>query len=764
MSKIKSLLIPTNAEFRKYTRWLWYTVFAGFLFIPVFMFTVSIGLFGKLPTFEELENPKSALASEIYTSDGVILGKYYSENRSVITREHLPQHIVDALIATEDIRFNKHSGIDGKGLIRAITGAFTGSSSGGGSTLTQQLSKRLFHNPPKTKVGRIKQKFKEWIIAPRLEREYTKEELILMYLNVVEFSDNNFGIKSASNAFFSIDTDSLSVEQGASLIGMLKAPGTYNPRTNEEKAKIRRDVVMKQMVKYSFLEQEIYDSLNQQPIVLHYQLSGHTAGMATYFRENLRLNLKDILEAEAKHKPNGDPYNLYNDGLKIFVTIDSRMQKYAEEAATEHLTYLQNEFFKHWKDHKQEPWEFGERKDPELINKMMKRTPRYKALVEAGASADSIQKVFNTAIPMTIFTWNDPSRERDTVMTPYDSIKYHKMFLHTGFMCVEPSTGYVLAWVGGINQKHFQLDHVNKNTKRQVGSTFKPFLYAAAVERGYSPCMKVSNTPYTIESPRWGIMKSWTPKNSSDAYDGQMVSLYTGLAYSINRISAYLVDQIGPVAVDSLAKRMGITSHLDPYPSICLGTSDISVYEMTGAYTSFVNNGDYAKPIFITRIEDSNGNEIYSSSVDRREALNPETAWVMITMLRNVVNKGTAQRLRYKYKITADIIAKTGTTQNHADGWFMACTPQLAMGCWVGADDPSVKFRSITFGQGAAMALPITGLFLQKVYADKSLGISPSATFKEPDIERLIETDCSKYAEQKGTQYQEDPVWENAIE
>lgn len=773
MKKATSWLIPDAPDFRKYFRWFWYLVTLVFVFIPVLLFAISKGLFGKLPTFEELENPKSSLASEIYTSDGVLLGKYYSENRSVISADRIPPHVFDALIATEDVRFEKHSGIDLKGLVRAVLGVLTGNSSGGGSTLTQQTAKNLFHKKPHSTFGRIQQKLKEWIIAGRLEREYTKDELIVMYLNTVEFSDNNFGIKSAANAFFNVEPDSLSIEQAAVLIGMLKAPGTYNPRTKPENSLSRRNVVMHQMVKYGFLDEAVYDSLKELPVVLNYQRSSHIAGLATYFRENLRLSLKDILATDAKQKTvEGEPvpYDLYKDGLKIYVTIDSRIQKYAEEAVAEHLTALQNDFFKTWKDYKQSgkhayPWEVGDRKDPELINKMMKRTPRYKALAEAGASQDSILKVFNTPVKMTVFSWKTETRDLDTTMTPMDSIRYHKMFLHTGFMVLEPSTGYVLAWVGGINQKHFQLDHVNVKTKRQVGSTFKPFVYAAAIERGYSPCMKVSNTPYTIEKGRWNLLKSWTPHNSSDAFEGQMVSLYTGLAYSINCISAFLIDQIGPYAVDSLAQRMGITSHLDPVPSICLGTSDISVAEMTGAYTAFVNNGDYAKPVMITRIEDSHGNEIYSSAVDKREALNPETAWVMIKMLRNVINKGTGQRLRYKYKINADIIGKTGTTQNHSDGWFMAATPDLVMGCWVGADDPSVHFRQISYGQGASMALPITGLFLQKVYADKKLGISASAIFPEPeDLAHFIETDCSKYSEIKGIQYEEDPVWENAIE
>ncbi len=723
-----------SSHFNKYIKYFWVAFLAPLLFLTIIIFIAAFGIFGKLPTFEELENPKSNLASEIYSSDQVILGKYYFQNRSSIRYKDLAPNLVIALKATEDVRFEEHSGIDIRGLFRVVikTLFLRNESSGGGSTLTQQLAKNLFHEKPTNKIRRVIQKVQEWIIAVKLERSYTKEEILAMYLNTVEFGSNAFGIKSAARTFFNKEPDSLNVQESAMLVGLLQAPSKYSPLRNPENALIRRNVVLSQMKKYGFIAPQALDSLTKMPIKLIYRPEGHNEGIATYFRESLRLELLNWCKEHTK--ADGSQYNLYCDGIKIYTTINSRMQRYAEEAVAEHLKQFQDKFTQHWKG-KGDPW--GTHK--EVLIEGMKRSDRYIALKKEDASDEEIKKIFNTKVPMTVFSWRG---EIDTTMSPMDSIKYYKFFMQTGFMSMEPQTGYIKAWVGGIDYKFFKYDHV-KEGKRQVGSTFKPFLYTLAMQEGYSPCFKVPNIPVTFVNEKG---EKWTPENAEDDDDGKMMTLKEALAKSVNRVSAFLIKQFGPQAVINVARKMGITSPIDPYPSICLGTPDVSVYEMVGAYSTFANKGQWTEPIYITRIEDKNGNVIQEFLPKKVEAISEETAYLMINLLQGVVQHGTGAGL-YRYNLNAAIGGKTGTTQNHSDGWFIGVTPELVSGAWVGCEDRSVHFRSITLGQGASMALPIWGLYMQKVYADKKLKISKADFEKPPHLD--VETNCSKYVEPK---------------
>lgn len=721
----------SSSSFRKYLKRFWILVVLLITIPAFYIVLVSIGVFGTLPTFEELENPKSNLASEIYSSDHKILGKYYYQNRSNVQYKDISPNLINALKATEDIRFEEHSGVDIRGLLRVMfrTILLGQSSSGGGSTITQQLAKNLFPRKKfSTSFDKVTTKIKEWITAIKLERNYTKEEIIVHYLNTVEFGSNAFGIKSAARTFFNKTPDSLTVDEAAVLVGLLKAPTLYSPVKNSENSLKRRNIVLTQMGKYKFISQKESDSLKVLPIKLSFLPENHNTGLATYFREHLRLEL--LKWCEEHKKADGSAYNLYRDGLKIYTTIDSKMQKYAEEAVTQHLKDIQDTFFKHWKG--RDPW--GPHK--EVLVDAMKRSDRYIMLKKAGASQKDIENNFNKAVNMRIFSWKG---DIDTVLTPMDSIKYYKHFLQTGFMSMEPQTGYVKAWVGGIDYKHFKYDHV-KEGKRQVGSTFKPVVYTLAMQEGYSPCYKVPNVPVTFISD---IGEKWTPENSDGKYGG-MISLKKALAESINCITAFLMKQFGPQAIIEMARKLGITSPMDPYPAICLGTPDISVYEMVGAYSTFANKGVWTEPIYITRIEDKNGNIIQEFIPKKIEAVNEETAYLMLNLLEGVVQYGTGVRLRYKYKLNQPMAGKTGTTQNQSDGWYMGITPDLVSGVWVGCEDRSVHFRSIHLGQGATMALPIWAFYMQKVYADKSLEIS-QGEFEKPSQELSIETDCTKY-------------------
>ena len=722
---------------------------SGLLAIILLFFAISQGWLGYMPDFEELENPKSNLSSEIYSADQVLLGKYFIEDRSNIYYRNLSPHLRDALIATEDYRFEKHSGIDLKAIIRAVAGVLTGNSAGGGSTITQQLAKNLFKMRDEDKAFIVIQKFKEWVVSVQLEDRYTKEEIMAMYFNTVTFGGHSYGIKTASKTFFNSSPDSLKIEEAALLVGMLQAPSKFNPVRNPERATKRREIVLSQMKKYDFISETDYDSLRVLPLDMSsYKLQDHNTGLATYMREHLRGKLK--VWCKNHKKPDGTPYNLYKDGLKIYTTINSKMQKYAEQAVYEHLGKdLQKAFFKHWAGKHRHPpfdWRMNDEQIESLMKQAMKRSDRYYWLEVNDVHPDTIKKIFNTPTEMTVFRWKQEQWEEfDTIMTPMDSILYYKHFLRAGLISIEPQTGYVRAYVGGINYKHFKYDHVSMG-KRQVGSTFKPFVYALAMSEGeYSPCTKVPNIKQSIELPTG---KYWEPRNSSDFKEGQMVTLKEALANSINRVSAYLIKRHSPMGVLKLAENMGVDiSNIEAVPAICLGTPSLSVYEMVGAQSTFANKGVYMEPTFITRIEDKNGNVIETFFPEQKEAMSEQTAYLMISLMKGVVQSGTGQRLRYRYNFTNPIAGKTGTTQNQSDGWFMGLTPDLVSGVWVGCEDRGAHFRSISLGQGANMALPIWALYMQKVYADKSIIIS-QGDFEKPEGELSVEIDCDEYEKQ----------------
>jgi len=722
------------------------------------------GKLGYVPTFEDLENPQNNLASEVYSADGKLLGKFYLENRTYVGFESLSPDLVNALLATEDIRFHRHSGIDARGLARVfIKSILLGRrSSGGGSTITQQLAKNLYPRDTtyyKWKVKRYVKlgvnKFKEWNTAVKLERNYTKNEILVMYLNTVPFGSNTFGIKSASRTFFNTTPDSLKTEQAALLVGVLKAQSRYSPILNPERALFRRNIVLNQMRKYGFIGEHEFDSLSVLPIELQYRVQGHTAGLATYFRQYLQMTLgaskpereryfmysffqRDSIEwetnplygwANKNFKPDGSPYNLYKDGLKIYTTVDSRMQEYAEEAVTEHLkNYLQPTFSKEKEGKPNAP--FAADLSGDLIERIMDRsirnTDRYRSLRRAGLSQDSIMRVFETPVSMRVFSWEG---DVDTVLSPIDSIIYYKYFLRAGLMSMDPSTGFVKAYVGGPDFRYFKYDHV-KIAKRQVGSTFKPFLYTLAMEEGFSPCDRVLNVSQTFIDHD----STWTPRSPGLAeYKGKRVTLKWGLAHSVNNISAWLVKRFPPqTIIDDVAKKMGITSYIMPVYSIIFGVSDVSLYEMVGAFNTYSNKGVYIEPLFVSRVEDKNGNLISTFQPIQSEAISEQTAYLMVNLLKGVVDGGTAIRLRHTYHFEAEMGGKTGTTQNHSDGWFMGITPQLTSGVWVGAEDRSIHFDELYLGSGANMALPIWALYMQKVYNDSTLGITQEDVFEVP--------------------------------
>lgn len=707
--------------YRKYILRFWMLFVSGLLFAVLFFYAISAGVFGELPTFEDLENPKSSLATEVISADGVVLGKYYIQNRSFTKYEELSPYLIQALIATEDARFERHSGIDVRGLVRAIV--FMGSK-GGASTITQQLALNLFSGQRATsKPERIMQKFKEWVISIQLESRYTKPEILAMYLNTVDFGYNSFGIKSAARTYFNKDVKNLEVQEAAVLIGILKGITLYSPVRNPDRSLLRRNTVINQMVKYGYLEEEKADSIKQLPIDLDLRPQSHSAGLATYFREYLRLELNKWIEAN--RKPDGSKYNLYKDGLKVYTTLDSRMQMHAEEAVKAHMKDLQQTFFNHWKG--REPW--GEH--VEILKMGMKRSDRYRALRAEGYSEAEIEEIFNSPVETRLFSWNGWV---DTLISPMDSIRYAKKFLHTGFMAMEPQSGQIKAWVGGIDIDFAQYDHVNTSAKRQAGSTFKPLVYTLAIDNGFDPCARIPNQPVTFEQ-----FQNWTPKNY-DGKNGGSLTMFQGLAASINNIVAYLMKQVGPEAVIELSRNMGISSDMEPFPSLCLGAFDMSVYEMVGAYATYANKGVWTQPIYMTRIEDKNGNVLAEFYPETREALSEETAYAMVKLLQGVVDKGTARRLRFRYNLTNEIGGKTGTTQNNSDGWFIGITPELAAGCWVGADDRAVHFRTTALGGGANSALPIWGEFFKRVYADKNLNIKPGS-FEAP-AQMSIPTSC----------------------
>ena len=725
----------------KYIIITWLVIICPVLLFFLLVMLTSMGTFGELPEVEELQNPKNNLASVIYSSDGNVLGKFYKENRVNVKYNEISSNLVNALIATEDARFYEHSGVDLKALFRSVTGVVTGStSSGGGSTLTQQLAKMQFPRESLSKFQLIFRKVKEWIIAVRLEKLYTKQEIMAMYLNKFDFLNLAVGVKSASQIYFNTSPDKLNIPQAAMLVGMAKNPSLFNPVRFAERTQQRRNVVLHQMVKYEYLPQASYDSLKTQPLNLVFRPEDHNDGLATYFREYLRDNfLKEWCLTHKKE--NGKSYDIYRDGLKIYTTIDSRMQKYAEEAVSEHMTALQELFDKECKNKKNAPFAWNVNKDEikNIMQSAMHRSDRYRIMKVAGKSEEEMVKVFKTPVKMTVFSWRG---EIDTTLSPYDSIRYYKSFLQTGFMAMQPQTGYIKAWVGGINHTHFQYDHV-KVGKRQVGSTFKPFVYALAIQEGYSPCYRIPNVRTCITTETG---EEWCPDNSpgDEKWEGKIITLKFALANSINYVSAALMKQFGPNAVVNLARRMGVTSHLDAVPSLCLGVADISLYEMVGANSTFANQGTYVQPIFVTRIEDKNGKVLEEFVPNTEEVFNEEKAYVMCELMKGVVQYGTGARIRYRYNLTNPIAGKTGTTQNNSDGWFIGYTPDLAAGCWVGGEDRAVHFHTTDQGQGASMALPIWGKFFQKVYADKTIKLS-KRDFERPSKMTEIELDCSKY-------------------
>jgi penicillin-binding protein 1A len=730
----------TNHHYSKYVRIFWSVLGVGILFIVILFWFISAGWLGYIPTFEELENPTSNLASEVYTEDGVMIGKYYLENRSNTRFSELNPDLIEALLATEDIRFYNHSGIDFKAVFRAFVGAVTGQNRGGGSTITQQFAKLLFHERPDSKAQRVLQKLNEWVIAAKLEQRYSKDEIIALYLNKFDFVNNAVGIKSAARIYFNTTPDSLKLEESAVLIGMLKNPALYNPVRRPDTVLARRNIVLRQMLRYNYISRDVYDSVIALPVDMSkFGRQDHVTGQATYFREYLRGKLKKWCSEHKK--PDGTQYDIYKDGLKIYTTLDSRLQKYAEEAVIEHLSKdLQPIFFEHWKGHRLAPFSFESNPAAEInkiMEQAMRRSDRYRKQKEAKVTNDLIEVNFNTPVAMRVFTWDG---EKDTVMTPMDSIRYYKFYLQAGLMSIEPSTGYVKAYVGGINYKHFQYDHVTQGA-RQVGSTFKPFLYTLAMQNGYSPCSKFPNIQPVIFLDNG---RTWEPDNSSKDDKGTEITLKYALATSNNWISGHLINRFSPQAVVKIARNMGVTSFLDPVPSLVLGSSDLSLYEMVGAMNTFVNKGVYIEPIMITRIEDKSGNVLETFIPKQHEAMSEETAYLMIDLMKGVVDFGTGVRLRGKYQLEYPIAGKTGTTNNHSDGWFMGLTPDLVSGVWVGCEDRSAHFRSLNLGQGANMALPIWAIYMKKVYSDASLNIS-KGDFEAPLEPLSVEIECDKY-------------------
>jgi penicillin-binding protein 1A len=723
----------SKEDIRKYNFRIWKLLAGGIVVFSLFIIAIGFGVFGTLPSFRDIEHPKSNQASEILADDGKVLGTYFVQNRSNISYQEISPNVINALIATEDVRFKEHSGIDFKRTFTIFLYAIVGKKQGG-STITQQLALNLFSEEGRQKnfLKRIIQKFQEWVIAVKLERNYTKEEILVMYLNTVDFGNQAYGIKSAARVYFNTTPDKLTVGQSATLIGILKGISRYSPTRNPDRSLARRNTIMGLMVKADLLTQQQLDEEKEKPLGLRFSAATVNDGIAPYFRAVLKNDIKRIFQ-ERSILNNGVPYDLDRDGLKIYTTLNYDMQIYAEEAQKEYMKILQVSFDKSWKG--RNPFKGKEMQ----IDQGVKRSDRYKALQMEGKSEEEIKKDFNTPTRLTIFTWRG---NIDTLMKPIDSVKYYKMLLRNAMMAMDPQTGFVKAWVGGINYEHFKYDQVKMGT-RQVGSTAKPFTYAVAIENGYSPCYSVLNEPVTIEvagSP------AWTPR-SSGTVPGYL-TLQKALALSQNFIAAYLMKQVGPTAVATLAKKMGITSDVPAYPSIALGSFDASVYDMVGAYSVFANKGIWTKPTYIVRVEDRNGVVLYNEKPIPKPAMNEEVAYVMTRMLRGVVTSGTGWRLAGKYGVKAPIGGKTGTTQNNSDGWFMGISPQLVAGVWTGCEDRAFHFTSTAGGDGATTALPIFAGFMKRVYANTKLKITQK-DFEVPKNGVSITFDCNQYQQQE---------------
>ena len=739
---------------------LWVLLLAGILCAVGLFYGIAHGWIGYMPPVEDLENPNYKFATQVFSADGKVLGTYSfsKENRVYVGYQDLSPYLINALIATEDVRFAEHSGIDAKALFRAVVkrGVLMQKNAGGGSTITQQLSKQLYSPGADNMLERLCQKPIEWVIAVNLERHYTKEEILTMYLNKFDFLNNAVGIKTAAYTYFGCEPRDLKIEEAATLVGMCKNPSYFNPLRRNERTRGRRNVVLDQMRKAGYITAAECDSLQQTPLKLTYHKVDHNEGMATYFREYLRGVLtakkpekanyrgwqmqkyyEDSLDwetnplfgwCEKNTKRDGSKYNLYTDGLKIYTTIDSRMQQYAEEAVTNHLKDLQKHFFREKKGAKKAPYTFRltQEQVDEILDRNMRQSDRYRLMKKGGASEAEIRKAFNTPVDMSVFTWEG---EKDTVLTPMDSIRYYKFYLRAGFMSMDPRNGHVKAYVGGPNYHYFKYDMAMVG-RRQIGSTMKPYVYAQAMENGISPCDEVRHVQYTLIDENG---KPWTPRNANNKRLGEMVTVKWGLANSDNWITAYLMSKMNPYELKRLVHSFGVRNReIVPSVSLCLGPCEISVGEMVSAYTAFPNKGIRVAPLFVTRIEDNEGNLLASFTPEMNEVISVSSAYKMLVMLRAVINEGTGGRVR-RLGFKGDMGGKTGTTNYNADGWFMGFTPSLVSGCWVGGEDRDIHFDRMYYGQGASMALPIWADYMNKVYADKSLGYDLEETFQLPE-------------------------------
>ncbi len=777
----------TDATKKKIVMWFWILFGSGVAAVMLLIF--AVWAFADIPSFEDLENPDSKLATQVIAEDGEILTTFHIENRAYVSYEELSPNLVNAAVATEDSRFYRHSGIDFESLARVLVKTVLGGSSsqGGGSTITQQLAKTLY---PRENMGgspfkMVWTKLKEWVTAVKLERSYTKDEIMNMYMNQVFFGSNAYGIKAAAQTFFSKSPSDLTVEEAATLVGMVNKPTRYNPALNPERSLERRNLVISRMEQNGFITKEERDSIQQIPITLAYQVQDHNAGVGPYFRDMLRrtMNAKEpkrssynqyedyvvdsLLWADdafygwlnKNTKADGSKYNLDKDGLRIYTTINYKMQQYAEEAVAEHLGKdLQKTFDRHVRWNRKKP--FASDVEPEMIDQLMKQarrwSDRYRIRKENGASEKEISKSFSEPVKMRLFSWNKQGYV-DTVMTPDDSIRYYKGHLRAAFMAIEPNTGHIKAYVGGPNYRYFKYDNV-KQGKRQVGSTIKPFLYTLAMQEGMSPCDKVVNVPQTFMVGD----TTWTPKSTdNDDWIGQTVTLKWGLTKSSNNISAYLMKQYGPEAMVEMMRKMGVGCYLDPVNSLCVGAADISVFDMVAAYNTFPSKGVYVEPIFVTRIEDSMGNVLGEFNNSKKEAISDYTAYLMANLMQGVVNSGTGIRLRAKYGLKGEIAGKTGTTNDQSDGWFIGYTPSLTAGVWVGAEDRQVHFESLSLGGGSNMALPIWGIFMQKVLEDGTLGVYETDRFIKPKgIELNLDCDGSDADAMVSAEEEEDYFFE----
>ena len=743
-----------NTVLKKVLIWLWSIFALGLASIILIFWLITKGALGYLPPLDELQNPKNKFATEVISSDMQLLGRYYrQENRVGVNYEDISPNMINALIATEDARYHSHTGIDFKSLLRAIIKM---GKAGGGSTITQQLAKQLWSPRANNIFERALQKPIEWVIATKLERLYSKEEILTMYLNQFDFLYNAVGIKSAAQVYFSTTPDKLTVEEAAMLVGMCKNPSMYNPRRRPERALNRRNTVLDQMCKYGYLSKQECDSLQALPVDIKYQSVDHKQGLAPYFREYLRqiLTAKEPKKSNysewnahqydidmrlwrenplygfcnKNHKPDGTPYDLYHDGLRIYTTIDSRMQKYAEEAVSEHMQDLQKSFFREKRKKSYAPFskDLTEEDIDGIMNRSMRQTDRYRGLKKQGMNENDIRKVFNTPVAMRVFSYDGLI---DTTMTPMDSIRWNKHFLRCGFMSMDAHSGAVKAYVGGPNFAHFQYDMVTTG-RRQVGSTIKPYLFTLAMDEGMWPCDSTVNDSITLID---GNGVAWTPRDDHHANQGEMVTLNWGLEKSSNWITAYLMSLFTPEQLVRMMRSFGIEGPLEPVVSLCLGPCEVSVQEMVDAYTTFPNKGIRVEPMYVTRIEDNNGNVLATFVPKTHEIINETTSYKMIYMLRNVMDHGTGVRARFRYGLKAPMGGKTGTSQNHSDGWFVGFTPSLVSGVWVGGEDRSIHFDNMSAGQGANMALPIWAMYMQKVYADEELGYSVEEQFDVPE-------------------------------